>query len=243
MHDADWKIVTGQPRFDLSPADCIRWASQGERFVPLFVHRRNMLRLTVGTAAVALVGTGLPIMSREAVAEQNSAAELIQRTATRVLDLVMTKTGATREAGILRVLETDFDLNYMARSALGIHWNQATSEQRERFLRVAANAEAHAYARRFGQYGGQTLTVDRSMTISRGDGISVVNSKLTQTDAEPLMIQWDVRTGEQGARIVDVRVEGVSMVVTRRAEYNSYIQTHGGKVEPLIDELEARARR
>jgi phospholipid transport system substrate-binding protein len=33
------------------------------------------------------------------------------------------------------------------------------------------------------------------------------------------------------------------MVVTRRADYNSFIQAHGGKVEPLIIELEARAKR
>jgi phospholipid transport system substrate-binding protein len=212
--------------------------------VPLFVHRRNVLRLAAGTTAIALVGPGLPIMAREAAAEQDSAAELIQRTATQVLDLVLTKTGAAREAGILRVLETDFDLNYMARAALGIHWNQASPEQRERFLKVAASAEAHAYARRFGQYRGQTLTVDRAIPVtSRSDGISVVNSKLSQTDAEPLAIQWDVRSGEQGVRIVDVRVEGVSMLVTRRAEYNSFIQAHGGKVEPLISELEARAQR
>src|SRR5262245_13838996 len=121
-----------------------------------------MLRLAAGVAALALVGAGVPVASRPVAAEQNSAAELIQRTATQVLDLVMTKTGTAREAGILRVLETNFDLNYMARSALGLHWNQATAEQRERFLKVVASSEAHAYARRFGQYGGQTLTVDRA---------------------------------------------------------------------------------
>jgi phospholipid transport system substrate-binding protein len=155
----------------------------------------------------------------------------------------MTKTGAAREAGILRVLETDFDLNYMARSALGKHWNQATPDQRERFLKVAATAEAHAYARRFGQYGGQTLTVDPSMPKVRGDGVLIVNSTLTQTNDEPLAIQWEVHNAGQGARIVDVRTGGVSMVVTRRAEYNSFIQAQGGKVEALITELEARAKR
>lgn len=211
--------------------------------MPLFVHRRNMLRLATGAAAVALVGTGRSVASQPTVAEKNSAAELIQRTAVQVLDLVMTKTGAAREAGILRVLETDFDLNYMARSSLGVHWNQASPEQRDRFLKAAASAEAHAYARRFGQYGGQTLTVDRAAPVTRADGISIVNSKLTQSDADPISIQWEVRTGEQGMRIVDVRIEGVSMVVTRRAEFNSYIRAHGGKVEPLIDELEARAKR
>jgi phospholipid transport system substrate-binding protein len=192
-------------------------------------------------AAATLVGPGLA--SRQAAAEQSPATDLIQRTAGRVLDLVMTKTGSAREAGILRVLETDFDLNYMARSALGKHWDQASPDQRERFLKVAANAEAHAYARRFGEYGGQTLTVDRSLPKMRGDGVSIVSSKLSQTDAEPLAIQWDVHNAGQGVRIVDVRIEGVSMVVTRRAEYNSFIQGHGGKVEPLITELEARAKK
>jgi phospholipid transport system substrate-binding protein len=209
-----------------------------ESVVP-FVHRRNVLLLAAGAAAILVV----PGLAQQAAAEQSPATDLIQRTANRVLDLVMTKTGAAREAGILRVLETDFDLNYMARSALGKHWNDASPDQRERFLKVAANAEAHAYARRFGEYGGQTLTVDRSLPKLRSDGISIVNSKLTQTDSEPLAIQWDVHNGGQGARIVDVRIEGVSMVVTRRAEYNSFIQTHGGKVEPLIVELEARAKK
>jgi phospholipid transport system substrate-binding protein len=210
-----------------------------ESVVP-FVHRRNVLVLAAGAAAI-LVAPGFA--SRQAAAEQSPATDLIQKTANRVLDLVMTKTGAAREAGILRVLETDFDLNYMARSALGKHWNDASPDQRERFLKVAANAEAHAYARRFGEYGGQTLTVDRSMPKLRSDGVSIVNSRLTQTDSEPLAIQWDVHNAGQGARIVDVRIEGVSMVVTRRAEYNSFIQTHGGKVEPLIVELEARAKK
>jgi phospholipid transport system substrate-binding protein len=212
-----------------------------ERIVP-FVHRRNFLLLASGAAAT-FVGPGLAVVSEQAAADQNTAADLIRRTAGRVLDLVMTKTGAAREAGILRVLETDFDLNYMARSALGKHWNQATPDQRERFLKAAANAEAHAYARRFGQYGGQTLTVDPSTPKMRGDGVSIVNSTLTQTDDEPLAIQWEVHNGGQGARIIDVRIGGVSMLVTRRAEYNSFIQAQGGKVEPLIAELEARANR
>jgi len=38
-------------------------------------------------------------------------------------------------------------------------------------------------------------------------------------------------------------IEGVSMVMTRRSDFNSFIQNNGGKVEPLISELEARAGR
>jgi len=51
-----------------------------------------------------------------------------------------------------------------------------------------------------------------------------------------------VRDTGQGLRVTDVKVEGVSMVMTRRSDFNSYIQGHGGQVEPLIQELEKRAK-
>ena len=209
--------------------------------MPLFTSRRSVLRGAMGVAA-ALVVPGLAVTTiGQAAADQDPAAELIQKTAARVIELVKTKTGADREAGIQQVLQTDFDLNYMGRSALGTHWNQATPEQRERFLKAVASAEAHAYADRFGKYGGQTLTIGRVMP--RGNGVSIVDSKLNQSNGEPIAIQWEVRNEGQGPRIVDVKIEGVSMVMTRRSDFNSYIQNHGGKVEALIDELEARAKR
>lgn len=207
----------------------------------LFARRRIVVHLA-GVAVVALVAPGLVTTATgQAAADQNPAAQLIERAAAQVIELIKTTTGAAREAGIRKVLETDFDLDYMGRSALGVHWNQATPEQRNRFLKAAASAEAHAYAERFGQYAGQTLTIGRVTT--RPNGVSVVDSKLNQSNGEPIAIQWEVRNEGQGPRIVDVKIEGVSMVMTRRSDFNSYIQNHGGKVEPLIDELEARASR
>jgi phospholipid transport system substrate-binding protein len=210
--------------------------------VPQFACRRSILRLAAGAAVVSLVAPGLAVTAAgQAVADQNPASQLIEKAAAVVIELIKTKTGAEREAGIKQVLETDFDLDYMGRSALGTHWNQATPEQRTRFLKAAASAEAHAYAERFGQYGGQTLTVGR--VTSRPNGSSIVDSKLNQSNGEPIAIQWEVRNEGQGPRIVDVKIEGVSMVMTRRSDFNSYIQNHGGQVEPLITELETRAKR
>ena len=42
------------------------------------------------------------------------------------------------------------------------------------------------------------------------------------------------------ARITDVRMAGVSMLRTKRSEFNSYILHNGGAVEPLVEELEVR---
>jgi phospholipid transport system substrate-binding protein len=207
-----------------------------------FIRRRSLPRLAAGAAAIALIGPGLvTMMSGQAAAEQDPAAQLVQRTADQVIEVARTRTGGARESGMMQVLQADFDLGYMGRSTLGTHWNEATPAQRLRFLNVVASAEAHSYSQRFGQYAGQTLTV--SGVNRRGNGESLVDSKLNQSSGEPVAIQWEVRNDGQGPRIVDVKVEGVSMLLTRRSEYNSYIRNHGGTVEPLISELEARAKR
>ena len=137
--------------------------------------------------------------------------------------------------GIAQVLATRFDLPYMAQVALGTHWSKATPEQQARFVKATESAEAKAYSERFGQYGGQTLTLGK---VSIRGGAQVVESKLNQTSGQPIRIEWEVK----GGRITDVKIEGVSMVGTRRSDYKSYITNHGNKVEPLIEELEARAK-
>jgi phospholipid transport system substrate-binding protein len=161
--------------------------------------------------------------------------------AAEVIELIKTTQGPQREAGIRNVLLNYFDLPYMGRAALATHWDATSPDQRERFLKAEVSAEARAYSERFGQYGGQTLAVTR--VTPRPNGATVVDSKLNQSNGQPIAIQWEVRDTGQGLRITDVKIEGVSMVMTRRSDFNSYIQQNGGKVQPLIDELESRAAR
>jgi phospholipid transport system substrate-binding protein len=200
--------------------------------LPLLACRRLAFRLAVG-AAFTLVAS--PAFAAD------PAADLISGTAAQVIDIVKTTpAGAARQAAIQRVMQTKFDVPFMAQTALGTHWAKATPEQQARFVKATETAEAKAYSERFGQYAGQTLTIGK--TTSRPNGVFIVDSRLNQSSGQPIKLEWEVRQGGPGLRITDVKVEGVSMVMTRRSDFNSYIQTNGGKVQPLIDELEARAR-
>jgi phospholipid transport system substrate-binding protein len=198
--------------------------------VPMLASRRVVLQLAAASALFAALPVVTPALAVD-------PAQLVQNTAQQVIDIIKTKTGAARQAAILGVLQTSFDMPAMGRSALGTHWNQATEAERTRFLKAVATAEAKAYSERFGQYGGQTLTVGK--VTPRANGVTIVDSKLNQTSGQPIKLEWEIRND----RITDVKVEGVSMVMTRRSDFNSYIQNNGGKVEPLVKELEARAAR
>jgi phospholipid transport system substrate-binding protein len=201
--------------------------------VPLLACRRVVLGLVAAAAAMLFT---LPATAAE------PAADLVSSTAAQAIDIIKTTpAGPARQAAIQRVLQSRFDLPYMGQSALGANWNKATEVQRARFLKAAETAEARAYSERFGQYAGQTLTVGK--VTPRSNGVFIVDSKLNQSNGQPVKLEWEVRDGGRGLRITDVKIEGVSMVMTRRSDFNSYIQNNGGTVEPLINELEARATR
>jgi phospholipid transport system substrate-binding protein len=191
--------------------------------------RRAFLCLAAATAVA------LP-----ARAADGPAAQLIEQAAAEVIALIKADKGPQLEAGVRSVLLKYFDIPYMGQAALATHWSAASPEQRERFLKAVVSSEARAYTARFSQYSGQTLSVVR--VTQRAGGVSVVDSKLSQSNGQPINIQWEVRDTGQGLRITDVKIEGVSMVMTHRSDFNSYISSHGGKVEPLIDELEAKAK-
>ena len=153
-----------------------------------------------------------------------------------------TKTGIDRQNGFQRILETKFDLPYMGQMALGKYWDGTTPEQRARFLKATATAEARAYNERFGQYGGQSVTVNK--VSPRANGVFEVDSQINQPNGgEPVKLRWEVQNRGSGLRITDVKVEGVSMVMTRRSDFSAYIQRNGGNADALIRELEARAGR
>jgi len=197
--------------------------------------RRDVLRL-LGRTAV-----GLGVLATVPAMAADDPGQLIQTVANEVIELVKTKTGAEREAGLQKVLEAYFDMPFMGRSALATHWEKTSPDERRRYLHAEINAEAHAYSDRFGQYGGQTLDVGK--VITRAGGVYVVQSRLNQKEGEPVKIDWEVRNTGEGLRITDVKIEGVSMVMTRRSDFNSYINEHGGQVEALIRELESRSSR
>jgi phospholipid transport system substrate-binding protein len=168
-------------------------------------------------------------------------SQVVKSVTAQVIDIVKTKSGAPREAAFREVLRNSFDLPYMGRQALGTHWDEASAQQRARFLAALETAEARAYSERLGKLAAYTLTIDN--VVARASGVWIVNALLTQASGQLIRLEWEVHDNGQGPRIADVKVAGVSMSLTKRSEFNSYIQNNGGTVEPLVQQLEARAAR
>jgi phospholipid transport system substrate-binding protein len=185
---------------------------------------------------VAVAATVLFVAPALATADPS---QLVKSVTAEVANIVSTKTGASREAAIHQVLRNHFDLSYMGRAALGTHWNEASEQQRARFLVALETTEARAYAERLSNLAAYTLTVDK--VVAQSSRVWTVDSLISKGGSQPLKLEWEVRDSGQGPRISDVRVAGVSMFQVKRLEFNTYIKANGGAVEPLVQALEVRA--
>ena len=212
-----------------------------------------LIRNGVPAAAIETAGRGqtnLLIPTADGVREvQNRRVELAGlpgQTGTdivtaRVIGIVKTKTGASHEAAFREVLRNSFDLPYMARLVLGAHWNEASEQQRARILAALETADVRAFSERLGKLAECTLTIAK--VVSRPNSVWIVDSVFSHTSGLSIKVEWEVRDKGQGPRITDIRIEGVSMLMTRRSAFNSYIRNNGGAVEPLVKELEVRVAR
>ena len=68
-----------------------------------------------------------------------------------------------------------------------------------------------------------------------------VLTEMVRHQGAPRRVAWRVRRGRKGDNIVDVIVEGVSMVISQRAEVASVMRSNGGRIEGLLAALRATA--
>jgi phospholipid transport system substrate-binding protein len=200
----------------------------------MFRGLRRLLALFFVVATAAF----LAAPSAQAAADPG---KLIEQLIAEISDIARTKTGADRQTAMRQVVQDKFDLASVGRAALGTYWDQASEQQRARFLAAVEASEARAYSERLGRHAGYSVTIIQ--VKPRAEGSWLVASRLNQQGGSPIAVEWEVHQSERGLRVGDVRVEGISLALIMRTDYSAVILANAGQVEPLVRKLEARANR
>jgi phospholipid transport system substrate-binding protein len=197
----------------------------------LWMPRRSLL---AALAAAPLAGVRAQAESPEA------AAAFIQQAGS---DLARVVSGAEsvpeKRQRLLPFLDRTVDVNGVARFCLGRFWQAATPEQRAEYLRLFRFVLANGVAGRLGDYQQGTTTVATGRPEVREDGISVPTT-VTRGSNLPNRVTWLVVPTGDGFRIADVTAEGVSLRLTQRQDYASYLSRNGGDVGALIRAMAAQ---
>ena len=147
---------------------------------------------------------------------------------------------AERETRFRALFRTNFDVERIGRFTLGKHARRADDQQLAEFLRLFEDFIVVTYASRFSEYSGESFEI-RSIRAEPGRDTLVLTEILRPTGGPPYRVDWQVRERDGILKIIDVKVEGVSMSVTQRAEFSSVIQRQGG-VDGLIEQLRTKSK-
>ena len=132
-----------------------------------------------------------------------------------------------------------FDLPLISRYVLGSNWRRATPEQRNEYSTLFEEFLVSTYASRLGEYGGESLEVNSARREGKKD--TIVSTTIGSGGGPLVKVDWRVREMEHGYKVVDVIIEGISMVITQRDEFASVIRRSGGSVEGLLAVLRGKS--
>jgi len=137
------------------------------------------------------------------------------------------------------LLNENFDIKTIARWLIGRHWKNASKSEKAEYLKLFEELLTVTYVKRFSKYAGENLNVVKSSVKSATD--TVVFSELVREGTQPVHVDWQVRSKDNVTfKIVDVKVEGISMGKTQKSDFSSVLRQSGGKVEGLLAELRKR---
>jgi len=126
------------------------------------------------------------------------------------------------------------DFEEATRLAVGRSWAQATPEQKKKLVNEFRNMLVRTYSNAISAYEGQTMKV-MPVRMKPGDTDATVHNQFIRPGAKPVLVDYAMRKTEKGWKIYDIVVEGVSLVLTYRSEFDAVVKQDG--IDGLIKRL------
>ena len=140
---------------------------------------------------------------------------------------------AERQARLVALLDQVVDFDSIGQFCLGRFWRLATPAQRGAYLAAFRAVVMRNVTSRMGTYSQGTARIDIGQPTRQGDAVGVPTT-VTRPGTAPLRLVWVVGTAGGTPRLVDLVAEGVSLRLTQRSDYTSFIDRNNGSIDALV---------
>ena len=164
--------------------------------------------------------------------------DVVARTVGDVLAILKdaSLTPQARRDRIVEVAYERFDFPTMSKLVLAKYWKRFDAAQREEFMKEFKDFLAHRYGDRIDRYEQEKVEIVGERSASGGD--AVVATKIHRPKAESVAVEYRLRSREGAWRVIDVKIEGISLVSNYRDQFHEVL-SHGGP-EKLLAQLRER---
>jgi phospholipid transport system substrate-binding protein len=204
---------------------------------------RNMLPmkklLAIGLAAsIALAAGGAQAQLLQPPPARPDA--LVKAVTSEVIVILKQDLAAGRRTDVARLVEEKilplFDFKRMTSLAVARNWRLASAGQQAALVAEFRTLLVRTYSVSLSGYRDQEI--DYKPLRAAADAVEVqVRSSVRRPGTEPLTIDYDMENGVAGWKVYDVKVAGVSLVITYREAFAAAVREGGidGLIRTLAD--------
>ncbi len=177
------------------------------------------------TAVLSLSGAGVQAVT-------NSATDVVRSTASQVIDRIKSEKQQLSEHPervyelVNELVIPHFDFNSMSKWVLGKNWREASESERVDFTNQFKTLLVRTYAKALLEYSDQEITYLEELN-SKKSNLVVVKTEVSQSGSGAIPINYRMHVSDGDWKVIDVAVDGVSLVSTYRGEFASHIRKNG----------------
>jgi phospholipid transport system substrate-binding protein len=197
----------------------------------------------LGVALACALGAG--VAAAQLLPPPQQRPDVLMSTVTsEVIAVVRQDAAAGRPTGVAQLVESRvlplFDFHRMTALAMGRNWPDASPEQQAALVAQFRTLLVRTYSAALSGYRGQEVEY-RPLRAAAGDSEVQVRSFISRSGAEALTIDYDMENGLAGWKVFDVKIAGVSLVMSYRESFAAEVRS--SSIEGLIRALSDRNRR
>jgi phospholipid transport system substrate-binding protein len=135
------------------------------------------------------------------------------------------------------IVMSSIDLNLISKFVLSRAWKNATDDQKERYLKSFKTYFINSYANRLNQYSGEKVKIIGSEVKGK---YTIVDSHIVRegTDTLQINLKWRILNRDGDIKIIDLNIEGISLIIAQREEFQSFLANNNSDLDELITKLE-----
>lgn len=186
-------------------------------------------------------GAGLAALPFPARAQAAGRAEALVANLSQEL-IALLRSGRSEgqlHADFERMLTRFGDMPVVAASALGPAWRGASSADKSAFVGAFQAYLARKYGGQFRGYENAAIEIVRAR--DGGKAGVLVETVVSRPGRDPFRVEWQVSERGGSPKVVNLIIEGVSMLTNERAEVGAMLEASGGDIDRLIARMNAAA--
>ena len=143
---------------------------------------------------------------------------------------------AERTSSFTELVMSSIDLNLISKFVLSKAWKNASDEQKENYLIAFKDYFVSSYANKLDQYTGEKVDVIGSQEAGK---YVIVESNIVRegTDTLKINLKWRLLNKNNQIKIIDLNIEGISLVIAQREEFQSFLANNDYDLDKLIEKI------